>query len=95
MTAAEQLAKIKQGMGITGNYQDETLQVHIDSVKQFMLGAGVPQEVVDSPAAIGAIIRGVLDLWSYSSGDAKLSEAFKMQVIQLAYQQTSGGDSNV
>ena len=41
MTDAELLTKIKSGLGITGTYQDATLQVYIDDVKAFMRSAGV------------------------------------------------------
>lgn len=83
MTDAELLAKIKNGLGITGNYQDNTLQVYIDDVKAFMLGAGVDENVVSSPAAVGCIIRGVADIWNYGSGNATLSTYFRMRLIQL------------
>lgn len=78
------ITKIKKGLGITGNYQDDTLQIYIDEVKAFMASAGVRQEVIESDAATGCILRGVADLWNYNGGDAKLSEYFKQRVIQLA-----------
>ena len=83
MTDAELLAKIKNGLGITGNYQDNTLRVYIDDVKAFMLGAGVDENVVNSPVAVGCIMRGVADLWNYGSGNATLSDYFRMRLIQL------------
>lgn len=96
MTGTELLTKIKQGMGITGNYQDETLQVYIDEVKLYMHDAGVPQEVIDSPAAVGVILRGVIDWWNYESGGAGPSAYFKERVIQLAATPVAtGGESDV
>lgn len=83
MTDAELLSKIKNGLGITGNYQDNTLQVYVDDVKAFMLDAGVDENVVNSPAAVGCIMRGVADLWNYGSGNATLSTYFRMRLIQL------------
>jgi hypothetical protein len=62
MTDNELLTKVKAALGITGDFQDETLQVYIADVKAFMLGAGVPLDVVQSPASVGCISRGVADL---------------------------------
>ena len=84
MTDAEILSHVKKGLGITGTYHDDTLNEYIAEVKAFMLSAGVPADVVVSPAAVGCIRRGVADLWSYESGDVKFSEYFNQRVIQLA-----------
>lgn len=83
MTDAELLAKIKNGLGITGTYQDATLTVYVDEVKAFMLSAGVKASVINSPAAVGCIMRGVADLWNYGSGNASLSQYFTQRLIQL------------
>ena len=84
MTNAEILATVKKGLGITTTYQDDTLTVYINDVIAFMTSAGVPSDVVTSEAAVGCILRGVTDLWTYSSGAAKFSKVFEMRVIQLA-----------
>lgn len=93
LTDKELLAKIKAGLGITGDYQDETLQFYIDEVKAFMRSAGVSESVVNSSEAVGVIMRGVADLWNYGSGSVKLSEYFIQRMIQLTAQ--AGGESNV
>lgn len=85
MTEAELLSKVKNGLGITGTYQDEALRVHIDDVKMYMSDAGVKSETINSSASVGAVIRGVSDLWNYGSGNGKLSEYFTQRVIQLKY----------
>lgn len=95
MTEKELLAKIKIGLGITGDYQDEALLFYIDEVKNFMRLAGVPSTVVDSSEAVGVISRGVADLWNYGSGSVKLSEYFTQRVIQLAAKVNTGGEGNV
>lgn len=87
MTNAELLTKIKSGLGITGTYQDDTLQVYIDEVKSFMESAGVNQSVIESEAAVGCIIRGVADMWNYGSGSANLSPYFVQRLIQLSIKQ--------
>lgn len=83
MTEAELLQKIKQGLGITTDYQDGTLQIYIDEAKAFMKSAGVPEAVITSAVSVGCILRGVADLWNYGSGGVGLSEYFKMRVNQL------------
>lgn len=77
------LTKIKNGLGITGDFQDATLTVYVDEVKAFMKSAGVTEDVIESEVSVGCIMRGVADLWNYGSGSAKLSEYFKMRVLQL------------
>lgn len=83
MTDAALLTAIKNGLGITGTFQDATLNIYIAEVKAFMLSAGVPQNVIASTAAVGCIMRGVADLWNYGSGSASLSEYFRMRLLQL------------
>lgn len=91
MTEAELLAKIKNGLGIAGDFQDETIQVYVDEVKAFMQSAGVKKSVIESNASVGCIMRGVADLWNYGSGDTSLSEYFKMRVLQLKVMTESEG----
>lgn len=83
MTDAELLTKIKNGLGITGEYQDATLTVYVNDVKAFLRSAGVADEVIESEASVGCIMRGVADLWNYGSGEASLSDYFRMRLIQL------------
>lgn len=77
------LTKIKNGLGITGDFQDATLTVYVEEVKAFMRSAGVTEAVIESDVSAGCIMRGVADLWNYGSGNAKLSEYFRMRVLQL------------
>lgn len=83
MTDAELLTRVKKGLGITGDFQDDTLQVFIDDVKAFMKSAGVSESVLASDASVGCIMRGVADLWNYGYGNATLSDYFRMRLIQL------------
>ncbi len=78
------LTKVKTGLGVTGTYQDATLQLYIDEVKAFMEDAGVPKSTIDSDASVGVIIRGVADLWNLQSGEVRFSDYFKMRLVQLA-----------
>lgn len=88
------LTKIKNGLGITGDFQDATLTVYVDEVKAFMKSAGVSQAVIDSEVSVGCIMRGVADLWNYGSGNASLSDYFKMRLIQLKAITVEPNDEN-
>jgi uncharacterized protein CbrC (UPF0167 family) len=85
MTNEEILKEVKTRLGITGDYQNEVISSHIEDVIAFMTDAGVSEEVVTSRSALGAISRGVADLWNYGAGDAEFSRVFFQRVTQLAY----------
>lgn len=93
MTDAELLTKIKSGLGLTGDFQNDTLQVYLAEVKAFMESAGVDKSVIQSEASVGCIMRGVADLWNYGAGNATLSDYFRMRLIQLKAV-IAGGDSD-
>lgn len=78
------LEEVKQNLGITGTFQDKTIQGYIDEVKEFMLEGGVAKGVVESDKCIGIITRGVADLWNYGSGGTSFSPYFIQRVSQLA-----------
>ena len=82
----ELLMKVKNALGITGDYQNDTLSIYIDEVKEYMKGGGVPVDVVNSTLAVGAICRGVADLWNYGAGNTEFSTYFLQRVTQLAYE---------
>lgn len=83
MDEKELLNKCKTGLGITGNYQDEVLTIYINEVKEYMSSAGVPEYIINSKKSVGAIIRGVSDLWDYGSGQTSFSPYFYERVNQL------------
>lgn len=83
MADATLLTKVKKALGIEGTYQDDTLTEYIDEVVAFLTEAGVKAQNVTP----GIVARGVSDLWSYGSGDGKLSEYFMQRAIQLSYKQ--------
>ena len=91
MTDAELLASVKDALGITGDYQDKTLTIYIGDVKEYMRAAGVKDAVLNSSAAVGAICRGVSDVWNYGAG-TEFSAYFKERVMQLAYTDEGGGE---
>lgn len=91
LTKSQILEEVKDTIGITGNYQDKTILRHINEVSVYMESAGVPAAVLVSEKAIGAIARGVSDLWNYGSGSGSLSPYFYQRIIQLIY--TPSGNS--
>lgn len=74
------LEDVKAALGITGNYQDNTLRIYFDEVVDFLVSAGVAQSNITS----GIVARGVSDLWNYGSGNGKLSQYFMQRAAQLA-----------
>lgn len=84
MAETSLLEKVKSMLGVTGTYQDQTLQFHIDEVKQYLLDGGVSQETVEAPTSAGIIARGVCDIWNYGAGTGTLSNYFKERAIQLS-----------
>lgn len=89
MDEKELLIKVKRDMGLTGEYHDEVIKDYIQYVKDFLIDGGVPKEVVDSSASVGAITQGVNDMWGNEG--AGFSNLFIMRAIQLA----SKGDKDV
>lgn len=90
LTAAERLAKVKTALGMSGsNYQDDTLNFYIEEVIEELIDGGVQREVAESAAAVGCIAMGVNDLWNYSSGGVRHSEAFNKRLTQLSYRKVT------
>ena len=73
------LADVKNALGITGTYQDATLQIYIDEVLAFLRDAGV----ADTNVTSGIVARGVADLWNYGGAEGRLSEYFMQRASQL------------
>lgn len=77
------LNKVKTALLIEGDYHNDMLKIYIDEVLDYMRSAGVPEDTLQSERIIGAVARGVTDLWNFGSGNGKLSEYFYQRVIQL------------
>lgn len=75
------LENVKNALGITGNYQDATLQIYFDEVIAFLNDSGVSNANITT----GIVARGVSDLWNYGDGEGKLSPYFMQRAAQLAY----------
>ena len=74
------LAEVKAALGITGDYQDNTIQMYFNEVVDFLVNAGIKQ----SNITVGILARGISDLWNYGAGDGKLSQYFVQRASQLA-----------
>ena len=81
MATATMLTGVKNALGITGDYQDNTISVYIDEVTDYLTGAGV----ASSNITVGLVARGVSDLWNYGASEGKLSEYFMHRAAQLVY----------
>ena len=75
------LADVKNALGVTGDYQDETLQQYFDEVVAFLVDAGVAETNITA----GLVARGISDLWNYGSGAGKFSQYFMQRASQLSY----------
>lgn len=75
------LDDVKNALGITGDYQDSTLQIYFDEVVSFLTDSGVSEGNITS----GIVARGVADLWNYGGAEGKLSDYFMKRATQLAY----------
>lgn len=75
------LDDVKAALGVTGDYQDGTLQVYMSEVVAFLTDAGVAADKFTT----GLIARGISDLWNYGGAEGKLSEYFIQRASQLAY----------
>ena len=80
----ELLNKVKIAMGITGDYLDATLTEYVNEVIEYLKSAGISEITLNEPKCVGVITRGVIDLYNYGSGGAKLSEYFYQRASQLA-----------
>lgn len=75
------LNDVKNALGITGDYQDATLQIYFNEVIAFLTDSGVKAANITP----GIVARGVSDLWNYGEVGGKLSEYFMQRAAQLAY----------
>ena len=78
---ATTLEQVMTSMGITGDYQTETIRPYYEEVIGFLVDAGVQEDKITA----GLVTRGVVDLWNYGGGDGKLSPYFYQRAAQLSY----------
>ena len=73
------LNDVKSALGITGDYQNDTIQIYFDEVVDYLVSAGVKESNITK----GIVARGVSDLWNYGTGEGKFSEYFYQRAKQL------------
>lgn len=78
MSDEELLEKVKTGLSVGGSFNDNTLAIKTMAVKQYMLNAGITEEVIESDLGIATLTVGVMDLWNLNSGEVKFSYAFDL-----------------
>lgn len=80
------LRACKQGLNIpeSSTAFDAVLNQKIQAVKSFMVGGGVSEPMLADPAAVGAIVVGVTDIWNLSGGRIRFSHVFYTLTNQLA-----------
>ena len=66
-------------------YQRETVLGYIEEVLEDLVASGVVITVAYSKKAKGTVLRGVLDLWNYTSGEVKFYPVYERRKIQLSY----------
>lgn len=74
------LNDVKSALGITGDYQNDTIQIYFDEVIDYLISAGVAVDNISK----GIVARGVSDLWNYGTSEGKFSEYFYQRAKQLA-----------
>lgn len=77
------LQDVKTAIGITDNYQDNTITIYFNEVIEFIKDAGV----ADYNITAGIVSRGVSDLWNYGGEKGVFSPYFMERVTQLAYKE--------
>ena len=83
MTDAELLTKVKNGLGLSGTYNDEVLKIKIAAVKAMMVNAGITVENIETDLGVAVITVGVSDLWNLQPGEINFSQAFHIMMSQL------------
>lgn len=81
------LEEVKKSLGITGNYQDTTIQGWIDEIKRLMIDGGIAPSIVNNKSSAGVIAKGIDDLYFQKTD---LSQYFWQRAIQLSCKESTG-----
>ncbi len=76
------LEQVKKLLGITGKFQDETINGWIDEIKQLMIDGGISPSIVNDVKSAGVIAKGIDDVYFQKTN---LSNYFWQRATQLAY----------
>lgn len=83
MTQNELLAAVKNGISVSGVFNDNLLTQKILAVTNYMTNSGVNEVNIYSDLGIACICIGVTDLWNLDSGEIKFSPAFGIFIEQM------------
>lgn len=76
------LEQVKKLLGVTGKFQDETINGWIDEIKQLMIDGGISPSIVNDVKSAGVIAKGIDDVYFQKNN---LSNYFWQRATQLAY----------
>lgn len=76
MTPDDWLLAIKTGLHIQTTFHDAFLTQKIGAVKDYMSGAGVTGDQMETPLGIEVVTLGVKDTWNETPGGTDYSKAF-------------------
>ena len=82
MEVIDMLEQVKKLLGITGKFQDETINGWIDEIKQLMIDGGISPSIVNDVKSAGIIANGIDDVYFQKTN---LSNYFWQRATQLAY----------
>lgn len=82
------LKKLKNQLLITSDFQDDSLEMNIELITEYMIDSGVAPNITYGEKAVSTVARGVDDLLKYG----KRSSFFEDRVAQLSYK---GEEDNV
>lgn len=84
MSDTDILNQILQGMGFGGStYHFDILTPHYKAVFVYLLGAGIPEDVLRTESAIGCLMKGVTDSYYMVPGQSQFSQMFYQLATQL------------
>ena len=63
MEVIDMLEQVKKLLGITGKFQDETINGWIDEIKQLMIDGGISPSIVNDVKSAGVIAKGIDDVY--------------------------------
>lgn len=86
------LEQVKASLGITGTFQDSTIQNYINDIIGFLKEGGVDETTINNNP--GLVARGVADTWNYGSGSTGLSPYFIQRATQLALKNEISENNN-
>ena len=89
MTQEELLDKVMVGLDKIPPHLRDTIRIHMDDILLDMIDSGVPTTLIDlekdfiDRKCLGAVVRGVADVWNHGNSDTKVSEYYRQRVDKL------------